>query len=164
MILWIYQAFINYNFIVHKTLSTQHHFRCISVHVGNCACKEQMCMLRITTWYNGRKCTKLVSKFLAAKNGLSISVLCTAPFLKIILFQFTWRLPSILVHYVIYLQTVLPFSINWNEKQCRESNILTMEHKLVLENSTSAAVNTLLNAIIYLKVIKYLNIRMRQIY
>ena len=164
MILWIYQAFINYNFIVHKILSTQHCFRHISAHVGNCVCKEKMCMLLITTWYNGRKCTKLVSKFLVAKNGLSFSVLCTAPFLKIILFQFTWWLPSILVHYVIYLQAVLPFLINWNEKQCRESNILTMEHKPVLENSSSAAVNTLLNAIIYLKVIKYLNIRMRQIY
>ena len=39
-----------------------------------------------------------------------------------------------------------------------------MDHKLVLENSNSAAVYTLPNTIIYLKTIKYLNIRLRQIY
>ena len=44
-----------------------------------------------------------------------------------------------------------PFLINWNEKQSNESNILTMDHELVLENSSSAAVYTLLNTIIYLK-------------
>ena len=39
--------------------------------------------------------------------------------------------------------------------------ILTMDHELVLGNSSSAAVNTLPNTIIYLKVVKYLNIRLR---
>ena len=39
-----------------------------------------------------------------------------------------------------------------------------MDHKLILENSNSAAVYTLLNKIIYLKAIKYLIIRLRQIY
>ena len=43
-------------------------------------------------------------------------------------------------------------------------NILTMDHKLVPENSSSAAVNTLPNTIICLKAKKYLNIRLRQIY
>ena len=36
-----------------------------------------------------RNCTKLVLNPLAAKNGLSFSVLRTALFLQIILFQFT---------------------------------------------------------------------------
>ena len=39
-----------------------------------------------------------------------------------------------------------------------------MDHEVVFENSSSAAVNTLLNTIIYLKAVKYLNIRLRQIY
>ena len=39
-----------------------------------------------------------------------------------------------------------------------------MDHKLVPEYSSSAAVNKLPNAIIYLKAEKYLNIRLRQIY
>ena len=37
-----------------------------------------------------------------------------------------------------------------------------MEHKLVLENSNPAAFYTLPNTIIYLKAIKYVNIRLRQ--
>ena len=40
----------------------------------------------------------------------------------------------------------------------------TMDHKLVLENSSSAGVNTLPNTITYLMAIKYLNIRLRHIY
>ena len=39
-----------------------------------------------------------------------------------------------------------------------------MDHELVLENPSLAAANTLLNTIIYLKAINYLNIRLRQIY
>ena len=39
-----------------------------------------------------------------------------------------------------------------------------MDHELVPEYSSSAAVNTLPNTIIYLKTDKYLNIRLRQIY
>ena len=39
-----------------------------------------------------------------------------------------------------------------------------MNHELVLENSSSAAANTLPNTVIYLKTVKYLNIRLRQIY
>ena len=42
-------------------------------------------------------------------------------------------------------------------------SMLTMDHKL-LENSSSAGVNTLLNTIIYLMTVKYLNIRLRHIY
>ena len=49
----------------------------------------------------------------------------------------------------IYI-AVLPFLINWNEKQCNKSNILTMDQELILENSSSTAVYTLPNAIIYL--------------
>ena len=58
---------------------------------------------------------------------------------------------------------VLPFLINRNEKRCSKSNILAMNHKLVLEDSSAAAAYTLPNAITYLKAIKYLNIRLRQI-
>ena len=39
-----------------------------------------------------------------------------------------------------------------------------MDHDLVLENSSSAAVYTLPNTMIYLKAIKYLNFRLGQIY
>ena len=39
-----------------------------------------------------------------------------------------------------------------------------MDHKLALENSSSAAVNILPNSIIYLKALKYVNIRLRQIF
>ena len=42
--------------------------------------------------------------------------------------------------------------------------MLTMDQKLVLENSSSAAVYALPNTIICLKVVKYLNIRLRQTY
>ena len=63
----------------------------------------------------------------------------------------------------IYI-AALQFLINWNEKWCNNSNILAMDQELVLENSSSAAVYMLPNIIIYLKAIKYLNIRLRQIY
>ena len=43
--------------------------------------KEQTRTLLIITSYGSRNCTKLVLKHFAAKNGPSISVLCTAPFL-----------------------------------------------------------------------------------
>ena len=39
-----------------------------------------------------------------------------------------------------------------------------MDHDLVLENSSSAAAYTLPNTIIYLKALKYLNTRLREIY
>ena len=38
-----------------------------------------------------------------------------------------------------------------------------MDHELVLENSNSAAIYTLLNAIIYLKAMKYLNSSLRHL-
>ena len=66
--------------------------------------KGQMCTLLITTWHQSRNCTKLILKPLAAKNSLSISVLCIASSLYIT-FNFTWWLPSIHVHYAIYLHS-----------------------------------------------------------
>ena len=39
-----------------------------------------------------------------------------------------------------------------------------MDHELVFENSSSTAVYTLPNTIIYLIAVNYLNIRLRQIY
>ena len=41
---------------------------------------------------------------------------------------------------------------------------MTMDHELVLENPSSAAVNILPKTIIYLKAARYLNIRLREIY
>ena len=82
------QAFINYNFSckrfrAHKTVLRARPCTWEIVHVIN------------NTWYGDRNCTKLVLKPLAAKNGLSVSVLCIAPFLKIILFQYILWPPSI---------------------------------------------------------------------
>ena len=56
------------------------------------------------------------------------------------------------------------FLINWNEKQCSKYIIPTMDQKSVLENSSSTAVYAIPNTIIYLKVVQYLNIRLRQIH
>ena len=100
------------------------------MHVENHAQKEQTCMLLIITWYSSRNCTKLVLKPLAAKNGLSISILCTASFQKIILFQFTVYYPPFLYTMQSIYRAALPFLINWNEKWSGKSNILTMDHEL----------------------------------
>ena len=144
-----------------KILCTQNHFRCTSVKIVQG--KEETCMLLIITWNSGRNFTKLIWKPLVGHNDLPVSVLCIASFLYITQFQFTWRLPYILVHHASSYIAALPFLINWNERWCSESNILTMDHKLILENSSSAAVYTRPN-IIYLKVEKYLNIKLRRIY
>ena len=61
-------------FFAHDISCTQIHFRCMSVHVENRACKR-------TDEHGDRKYTKLVLKPLATKNGLSIAVLCTTPFM-----------------------------------------------------------------------------------
>lgn len=75
---------------------------------------------------------------MACKNGLSNADLCIALFLYIILSTFTWWLPSIYIGSIFSdLLAALTFLINWNEMWCSESNILTMCHKLVLENSNS---------------------------
>ena len=139
--------------------------------LGACPCtweieheKEQLCMLLILTWYSSRNCTKLLLKPLAAKNCLSISVLCIAPFLLIILFQFTWWLPSIFAAFTLHNLTSATIFDKLKWEVPNKSKKLTMDHELVRENSSSAAVYTLLNAIIYLRAIKYLNIRLRQIY
>ena len=126
--------------------------------------KEQTCTLLIATWSNSRYCTKLVLKPLPAKTSLPISLLCIAPFLWIILFQFTWWLPSIHVHYTIFLHSRATIFDELEQEGCSESNILTMDHKLVLGNSSLAAVYTLPNTITCLKTIKYLNVTLRQIF
>ena len=53
-----------------------------------CTLEIQKCTL-IMIRYSHRKCIKLVLNPFAAKNGLPISILCTAPFLQTILFQST---------------------------------------------------------------------------
>ena len=104
-------------FFLHKILWTQNCFRCTSVHVGNYTCKKLTCILLIITWCRGRKCTRFVLKHFEDKNGFSFSVLCTAPFLQIILFQLTWWLHSILVQYAIYLHsnTTIFDKLKWNK-------------------------------------------------
>ena len=95
--------------------------------------KEQTCTLLIITWFSGRKCTKLVLKPLTSKNGLSISVLCTAPFLyyTISVYMMT-TLHSRTLRGLLHCSAI--FSINWNKKRCSKSNVVTMDHELVPEN------------------------------
>ena len=57
--------------------------------VGNRARKIKDLHVTNNNMISDRHCTKLVLNPLAAKSGLSLSVLCTALFLQIILFQFT---------------------------------------------------------------------------
>ena len=45
----------------------------------------------------------------------------------------------------------LAFLTSRNDKRCYKSNVLTMEHQLVIENSSLAGVYTLPYTIIYLK-------------
>ena len=121
--------------------------------------KEQTWRLLIITWCSSRNCTKLVLKTLAVKNGLSVLLSCTLYY-----FSLHDDYPSFLYTMQSIYITALPFLINWNEKLCSKSNILSMDNGLVPENSSSAAGYTLLNTIICLKTVKYLNIRLRQIY
>ena len=62
--------------------------------------------------------------------------------------------PFLYTTWSIYI-AALPFLKNWYE--------LTINHKIVFENCSKAAVNTLQNTVIYLKAVKYLNIRLRDI-
>ena len=61
-------------------------------------------------------------------------------------------------------RAALQFLTNWNEKQYSKPNLMTMDHKLVAKNSSSAVAYTLPTAMIYLKAVKYLNIVLRQIH
>ena len=116
------QAFINYKlsctrFCACKTIPGTRPCMWKIAHI-----KEQMCTLLIIKWYGSRNCTKLVLKPLAAKNSLSISVLCIA---------------TIHICNVYNTQSIdivaLPFLINWNEKQCSKSHILTIDHKMPVQ-------------------------------
>ena len=76
----VLQVFINYIFLCTG-------FRALKTVLGARPCmweivhvKGETCTLFTILWYQGRNCTKLVLKPLAAKNGISISVLCIAPF------------------------------------------------------------------------------------
>ena len=109
-----------------------------------CTCKivpakEQMCTLLIT-WYSSRKCIKSVLKSLVAKSSLPISVLCISIFLQIIIFKFSWLLPSILVHYANYLRSSANVFDNSNEKQCSKSNHSHKKQKDSLEIQVKLAV------------------------
>ena len=100
-LLVLLQAFINYSFSC-KTVLGGHPCMWEIVHI-----KEQTCMLVIITSYGGRNCPKLVLKPLAAKNGLSISVLYIAPFLVdytlSVYMMNTLHFCSLYTTYMIYL-------------------------------------------------------------
>ena len=68
------------------------------------------------------------------------------------------------IHLLQSICIAVLFLINWNEKQCSKYIIPTMDHKSVLENSSSTAFYALPNTIIYLRVVQYLNTRLRQIH
>ena len=118
----------------------------------------------VILWCSGRNCAKLVLKPLLGKT--------TSLFQSYVLLL-THKLYYFSLHddYHPFLYTTrsiytaaTQFLINWTEKRCSKSNILTMNHELVFENSSSAGLYTVPNSIIFLKVIKYLNIRLREIY
>ena len=78
---YAWQAFTNQNFsytrfCARKTVLRASPCTWEFVHI-----REQMYTLLIIRWFGGRNCTKLVFKPLAAKKGLSVSVLCTGSFL-----------------------------------------------------------------------------------
>ena len=56
------------------------------------------------------------------------------------------------------------FLTNWNEKQYSKPSLMTMDRKIVPENSSSAVTYTLPTTMIYLKAVKHLNIVLRQIH
>ena len=86
-------------------------------------------MHQVTDYQKREKSDYLLNKVLkeesvlkpfAAKNGLSISVLCIAPFMSIILFDdYTRWLPFILVHYIIYLHSSTTI-----EMRCGVANLI----------------------------------------
>ena len=94
--------------------------------------KEQISTLLIIT-YGGSNCTKQYFSF-PADYTISVYMMSIPHFCSLYTTQ------------SIYI-AALPFLINWNEKQCSKSNILTMDYNLVLGNSSPADVYTLLNTI-----------------
>ena len=146
---------------------TQNRFRCtcVCVHAGNCARKRADVYVtnnNMILQRGGRNCTKLVLKPFAVDFS---PVYCSFPvdYTVSVYMMTTLYFYSLYTMRSIYIASI-PFLINWNEKSCGKSNIMIMDHQLVLENSSLAAVYILPNTIIYLKAIKYLTIRLRQIY
>ena len=133
-----------------------------SVHVGNRASKEQTYTLLLITWFGRRNYTKSVFKPFAAKKRLLYlsTVHCSFPLDYTILVNIMTTLHSCTLRDLFTWQHH-QFLINWNEKQRSESNMLTMDHKLFVESSSSAAINTRSNIS---KAVKYLHNRLRQIY
>ena len=126
--------------------------------------KEQMCMSLIITWYGSRNCTKLLLK--------DSTLTMTSLFQSCVMFL-SWRLYYFSLHddYPLFsyntrafYRAALQFLTNWNEKQYSKPNLMTSDHKLVAENSSSAVAYTLPTTMSYLKAVKYLNIILRQIH
>ena len=132
------------------------------VHMGNCLhVKEQTCTLLIITWFGSRNCTKL-PLHLTAKKGLFPSCALHLSF-RLHFFSVHYEYAPFLYNMLSIYIAALPFLINWSEKQCCKSNILTMDHKLVLKISVQLLLTHCWITLSVLKTIKYLNIRLRQI-
>ena len=137
---------------------------------GACLCmwdivpvNEQACTLLMITWYSSRKFTKLALKLLAAKAPSLFQSCVLLLSSKLYYFSLHDNHPPFL-YSVIYLHSNASIfdKLKW-EKQYSKCNILTMDHKRVPENFSSPAVNTMPNTIICLKVLKYLDIRLRHL-
>ena len=103
------------------------------------------------TWYGGRNCTN------CTKQPLYFSPMyCSFPIDCTISVYMMTTLHILKIHLLqsIYI-AAWTFFINWNQKQCSKSNILTMDHKPALENSSSTAIYTLPSAIFYFQVVQY---------
>ena len=134
----------------------------LSVYMGNCLhVKEQTCTLLIITWFGSRNCTKL-PLHLTAKKGQFPSCALHLSF-RLHFFSVHYEYPPFLYNMLSIYIAALPFLINWSEKQCCKSNILTMDHKLVLKISVQLLLTHCWITLFVLKTIKYLNIRLRQI-
>ena len=140
-----------------KSLCMQNCFRCMPMRMGNCAHKKtrHVHYILIITCYIGRK-------------WQSPSLYCfLQPPPKSWIFHWT---PKILKFFMLNTSLAPPPLLKiWLEAQLppfrKEGRVHTMlDHRLVLENFSSAAVNTLPNIIIYLTAIRYLNIKLRQIF
>ena len=94
------QAFINYNFSYMR-------FHACKTVLGARLCTSERVDVHVT------------NNNMAVKNVQN-------PFLQIILFQLTWWLPSILVHYSIYLHNSVTIFDKLKWEGCSKSNILTM--------------------------------------
>ena len=134
------QAFINYNFSctrfrARKTVLRARPCTWEIVHV-----KEQIYRLLIITWYRGKNWTQLILKPLAG-NSLTASLFHSCVLLlpcRLYYFSLHDDYPPILqlAHYTICLHSS---ATTFDELKWEATMTMTMDHKLVIENSSSVA-------------------------